>query len=633
MLRMLKIDADMEAGEHWAIAFAVGFGVLGWAVFPLGVAGYLSEGPLTVLLSAGALAAVLLRRKGRFDAPPRLDAVGRALMVLLGVVLAFDLAEGLAPPADADTLSYHFNLPKRFLESGRIEFIPLVVEGAIPMLVQMTYVPALALGGEGALTLWTMTSGWAAGVLLFILCRPHLGFNWCLAVTLVFLTTPAVVYGGGSGQVETRITLFVMTAAWATARAIETGNIRYAVLAGLGCGFFAAAKYTGLLFAAVAGIVILFHRRWLVHGAIFGAALLAAGFQWYAWNGIHTGDPVFPALFQWLGREDLVPWTKAHDLVFKQHLFKVENPLPQTLPWLVLFPFSATLGFAEAIDYPRVGFGPYGLLVLPFAALGLWRFRDRIRRGPLLTYASLAILFYGLWFFAGGSQRIRHLVPILPLFLICVTAAAARLTTEGRHLKPLLAAVAATVFLQMGGHGLFALNYLKFLVRGEDRDTFLARNIEIYESAAWINANLTAADRLYMTHRAFRYFLDVPIFFGSATQASVEMRPEKTDVRKLYRQLRSQGVTHFLLGRAGTPNIPTYPLPVNLLDRAGCLIRVKSFTARPHSRTLPTWTSALQTTDVLKLGDESCLNPRLAPSHLKRPRTLGSFQPSPRRDL
>ena len=609
---MLKIDADMEASEHWAIAFAVGFGILGWTVFPLGVAGYLSEGPLTVLLSAGALAAVLLRHKGRFDAPPRLDTVGRALMVLLGVVLVFDLVEGLAPAADADTLAYHFNLPKRFLEAGRIEFVPQPLEGAVPLLVQMTYVPALALGGERALTLWTMTSGWAAAVLLFILCRPHLGLNWCLAVTLVFLTTPAVLYGGGSGQLETRIALFVMVAAWATARAIETGNIRYAVLAGLGAGFYAGAKYIGLLFAPVGGVVLLFQRRWLAHAAMFGAAVLAAGFQWYAWNGIHTGDPVFPMLFQWLGQEDLTWWTKAHDLVFKEKYFGNENPLPRTLPWLVLFPFSVTLGFAEAIDYPRVGLGPYGLLVLPFAALGLWRFRGRIRRGPLLTYASLAILFYSLWFFAGGSQRVRHLMPVLPLMLICVTVAAERVTAGGKYRGPLLAAVAATIFLQMGGHGLFALNYLKFLARGEDRDSFLARNIDIYESAAWINANLTATDRLFMTHRAFRYFLDVPVFFGSITQASVELRPRKTDVRKVYRQLRSVGVTHLLLSRVESPNASTYLPPINLLGQAGCLIRMKSFTGRSHPRTLPTWASALQTTDVLKLRDWSCLNERPA---------------------
>ena len=33
-------------------------------------------------------------------------------------------------------------------------------------------------------------------------------------------------------------------------QAVTTGQLRYAALAGLGAGLFAAAKYTGLLFAA-----------------------------------------------------------------------------------------------------------------------------------------------------------------------------------------------------------------------------------------------------------------------------------------------------------------------------------------------------------------------------------------------
>ncbi|MDA1091607.1 MAG: glycosyltransferase family 39 protein, partial [Proteobacteria bacterium] len=423
-LRILKIDGDMNAGEHWAIAFAVGFGILGWLIFPLGISGNLSPVLLSALLIVGAVGCLLLWRPGTALTMPSLNIMGWVFLALISVVFVFDFLEAFAPPADADTLAYHFARPKQFLEDGRINFIPQVLEGAVPLGVQMTYVPALALGGELALTLWTMLSGWAAAALLFILCRRHLSLNWSLAVALIYLTTPAVIYGGGGGQVEPRIALFVMVSAWAAARALETGHLRYAVLAGLGGGFFAAAKYTGLLFAGATGGMLLFQRRWFAHGAVFGATLIAVGFQWYAWNAMHTGDPVFPMLFQWLGRDDLAFWNAAHDMVFKENYFRAENPLSHSPLSFFLFPFKATLDSAGLLDAGRVGFGPYGLLILPFAALGFWQYRDRIRRSPLLIYASLTLLFYALWFFFGGSQRIRHLLPVLPLFLICVTVAA-----------------------------------------------------------------------------------------------------------------------------------------------------------------------------------------------------------------
>ncbi len=608
VLRVLRIDGDLQAGEHWALSFAIGFGVLGWLVFPVGVSGFLSEGPLTVLLSAGALAAVLLRRTGAFLKPPRIDAVGRVLLVLLGLVFVFDLLEGLAPPADADTLAYHFAVPKQFLDAGRIDFILQPLNGAVPFGVNMTYIPAMALGGEMAVTLWTMVSGWAAAALLFVLSRPHLGFNWSLATALIFLTTPAVIYGGGSGHVETRIALFVMVAAWATVRAIQTGQTNYAVLAGLGAGFFAAAKYTGLLFAAVSGLVVVIQRRWLKNGALFGAAMLVAGFQWYAWNALHTGDPVFPMLFQWLGRDDLALWPKAHDLFFKESYFGSENPLPKTLPWLFLFPFKATLFPQVLPDAGRVGLGPFGLLVLPFAVLGVWRFRDKVRRSPLLVYAALAFLFYVTWFFVGGSQRLRHLVPILPLFLICMTVAAQRLTDKGSHRGPLLAAVVATIFIQFAGHGVFALNYFKFLAGGADHQAFLIRNVNSYVAVPWINTNLTKSDRIFIQHRQLKFYLSVPSLFGSPMQAVVELRPEKTDARTVYAQLRSGGITHFLLARKETGNDTPYVSVLNYLFRAGCLDLIKRFKGhKVRSRTLPALVSNPQTLDVLRLKDETCI--------------------------
>jgi hypothetical protein len=608
-LRALKIDADLGIGEHWALSFATGFGVLGWLVFPLGVAGYLSAAPLTALLTAGALAAVLLGRPRAFVPRPSLDALTKVLLALIGVVALFDLMEGIAPPADADSLAYHFAVPKRFLESGRIEFILRAIDGAVPFGIQMTYVPALALGGEKALTLWTMVSGWAPAFVLFVLCRRHLGLNWSLAVTLIFLTTPAVIYGGGSGQVETRIALFVMVTAWATARALETGQSRYAVLAGLGCGFFTAAKYTGLLFASAAGVVVLFQRRWLLHGMVFGFAFLAAGFQWYAWNGLHTGDPVFPMLFQWLGRDDLIFWTKAHDLVFKELYFAGEIQLPQSLLWFFLYPFKATFAYAGLPDAGRVGFGPYGLLLLPFSVLGLWRFRDRIRNSPLMTYALLAFLFYVLWFFFGGSQRIRHLLPVYPLFLICMTAAAVRLTEEKKFWDPLIASAMVVVGLQMAGHGVFALNYIKHLSQGADRQAFLLRNVNGYFAVPWINSHLAPTDKVFIHHRQLKYLLKVPSFFGTSLyQSAVELRPGMITTRAFYRELRSLGITHLLLSAVKEKGLVGYDEPYRLLDQANCLERLKRWEGKGvKSRTLPTLASSAETLDLVRLGGERCL--------------------------
>ena len=40
--------------------------------------------------------------------------------------------------------------------------------------------------------------------------RRWLSREWSLTLVLVFLTTPAVIYGGGSGHMETRVALYML---------------------------------------------------------------------------------------------------------------------------------------------------------------------------------------------------------------------------------------------------------------------------------------------------------------------------------------------------------------------------------------------------------------------------------------
>ena len=165
-----------------------------------------------------------------------------------------------------------------------------------------------------------------------------------------------------------------------------------------------------------------------------------------------------------------------------------------------------------------------------------------------------------------------------------------------------------TLSLQTAVHGLFALNYFKYLAEGMNREAFLERNVNGYSAVPWINANLNKADRIYIAERQLRYYLEIPSFFGTILQAMVELNPNMTNAQTLYRQLRQARITHFLLKRAKETNSSVYAPPLGLLDAAGCLERIKSLqTKNVFSRTLPDLFSYRPTFDVLKLRDESCL--------------------------
>lgn len=615
ILSALRIGRDLSASQLAVYGFVLGLGLLGWLVFFLGVSGSFETYPFAALLVIGTAGLGVLWKKGAkasSDHTKPFSHLEKGLLTMLGLVLLLDLVEGLAPPGDGDTLAYHFAMAKQFLAAGKIEFVPRAVDGAVPLLVQITYLPALALGGEKALTLWTMVSGWASGAVLYMLSREHLGRAWSIAVALVFLTIPAVVYGGGSGHVEVRNALFVMLGSFALGRTIDRQDIRYLILAGLSAGFFIGGKYTGLLFATACGVTLLLHRQWLSRGAIFSIAALAVGWQWYYWNWLHTGDPVFPMLYEWFGDDGKGVWNLAHQEYFKQTMAAAENAVPKNPFWFFAYPFKATLGGAGIFESGRTGFGPYVLLALPFAAAGFWRFRRAIRLGPLAGYVLILLIYYGLWFFLGASQRVRHFLPILPLLLIVVSVAAERFVSSVGWQKHLAVIVGLTLAVQVAGHSLFTLNPLRFVVGGESREHFVSRNALYFKPVPWLNANLSGHDRVLVQQRTYLYYLDIPYYLAHHNQqALLDLRPEARDVGRFFDQIEALGITYLLVSEPDLDiDAKAWPPLMRLtkgLGDAGCLQPIRKFAVeRRTSRTLPGIGTRHETLDLFRLSRHGC---------------------------
>jgi len=600
------------------VGFAIGVGLLGWLTFFLAVSGLLAPVYLIALVLPGLLGLAL--RVPPITSAEALggrqpDAVVVACAVILTVIAALDMVQAMAPPADADTLAYHFALPKQFLAAGHLQFVPRAIDGAIPLLLHMTYLVALGIGGERALTLWVMLLGWVAAWLFYGLGRGVLDRRWALMLVVLFVTTPAVVYGSGSGQIELKLALFAMVAGLAVARAVRSGDWRFACLAGLAVGFYIGAKYTGLLFAAVCGLALLVQRRWFMHGAVFGVVSLLVGSQWYLWNALNAGDPVFPLLYDWLGAKHSY-WSPEIARFLRDQWAPEENPAPRTVLWLIAYPFAATLRAIENWDSGRTGLGPYGLLALPFALFGLWRHRGRIGASPLFTYAAITLVFYVVWFFSGVSQRVRHLLPIYPFFLLCLSAAARRFVQDRGLRAPLCGAMLITIAIQSGVVAVFNLNYVRYLVSGETREHFLQRNVARFAPVPWLNANLSQHDRVLLTERQLVYHLDVPSFTASERyEHLVDLLPGSSDPRRFLAEISRLGITHILvlpsLGdfargerHFGTSELVGYTA---ILVAAGCgeVVHSEIMTA-PRSRTVPALEGNSVSSDIVRIDTANC---------------------------
>src|SRR5258708_5637766 len=331
------------------------------------------------------------RAPGRM--PPTISPIIALLALLTAVIIGFDLIEALAPPADADSLAYHFALPKQYVAAQRVTFIPRAVDGSPPLLLHMTYTLALGLGGEAAMTVWSTMIGWLPAWLLYAVSRRFLAPAWALALAVLFLETPAVVYSGAAGHVEVKLAGFALVAAIAAADSIRLSDARYAVLAGLAAGFFVAAKYNGLIFAGAIGLALLPQRHWLRAGLVYGVTVIAVGWQWYAWTYANSGDPMFPLLYGWLGATDGF-WSPGVADSFSTVKFGEDAPAPHNFLWLLAYPFLATFDGIPIWDSARTGLGPFLVLALPFAAGGVWHRRRDIPLHPLTTIPLIALGFH-----------------------------------------------------------------------------------------------------------------------------------------------------------------------------------------------------------------------------------------------
>ena len=588
VLAGLGARPHLPAAERPVWALVLGMGVIGWLLFFPGLVGLLT--PLSAgIVCAIGLPGLWLLRPGLSGSLSRPCGVEWALLAALAVVMGLNLLQALSPPADADSMAYHFANIRDILRTGHLPFVARAVDGAIPQLLHLTYLPALGLGSERGLTLWCMASGWAVALLTFVLARRVLARPWALAVALVLMTTPAMVYGAGTGQMEARLAALVLGALFAAAAARrDEAALPMALLSGLLAGFAAGAKVTGLLPLGVCGLVVISRRGGLKPALAYGLAGLAAGAQWYGWNWWNSGDPVFPILWPLLHYDNGL-WNQAQQSFFTSIMAESEILLPRTPFWWAAYPF-----YASVIDHPtfesgRTGLGPLPLLLPPFALAGCWLKRRQLSASALLPVVLGLVGIYSLWFLLGPSQRLRHLLPLLAPALIVMTAAAQRSSLVLPGLRtPLMAAFAVTLAVQISGTGVFSVKFLRGL--GQDRDTFLSHNVAGYDAVRWINANLPANARIGTLERQILYLMDPPSFLlHPVYQAQVDLRPEAMDERRFAQQLAAVGVTHVLYAQA----LPQYEVPPvqvmsESLIRQGCASLVRYFPLiRLGSRSLP----------------------------------------------
>ena len=565
---------------------------LGWvfvSIFMfLGLAAQLPQ-PAYLLLWLGVLGWVTTWRLPIKQAP----CIWAPFMVA-GGVMALHLVGASMPPVEADSLAYHFALPKLFVEQGRLVFQPIAVDYAVPLLTQSSWAAALMLGGERAMmALAWLTSGMAAAM-VGVLGAQFLSRAWAGWAAVLVLTLPVFSYGFVAGTVELRLVGMVALGLWALLHYQQTKRRGYFWLAGISAGGLVAMKFFGLFLGFLLGVVALVLNRTRPFAQQIGLAVGFAGVcvlvcaPFYGWLWLAGGSPLFPVgcgtVFT------CFDWPAAQTEVFDQFVAGTRAGYGQGLLDWLQYPLTATWQ-GSLFENGRTGVGAVLLWGSVMTAGALWFSRPRIWRGKISPLWLLALVFVGyfaLWFFLGASTKVRHLLPVLPLGLLIGMALVQGVWGHGPVagrwlLRGLLVVVLG---LQLAAVAAVNIAAIKAVVNHTPKAAYISQNVAP-AAALPLLVNLDENAQLFHTNlRQLNYYLPVQYGYGYPYYQGTVPLMIDTPIA-VWQALKHQGYTHWL-AQAGAVNRQDV-LTQQVLVHADCLLPVGSAATQAYaSRTLRT---------------------------------------------
>jgi len=342
VLKVLELD-NQDAGIRILFSLGLGLTELSLSVLILGLLGFLNRWVFVALLAAMAGAGVICLLRGRKHTDNEKSSNNKtsgaafwlAMLIIplaMLAVLAAMLPAGILWDHDGrgyDALEYHLQLPREYMEAGRIGRVDHNVYSNFPANAELLYLLAMVLKGDaiegmylGQLLNLALAGIFAAGV--YFLARrwgqigaviaamavagPQLFFvatnayAECYMLLMFLLALGCVFYGTSNEKAETT------SCEW-----------RWFLLAGIFAGAACGSKYMAVVMVlpvvVLAGIALA--KRKLSSTAVLLAGSLVIFSPWLIKNVCYRSNPIFPLAAKQLGQDNwneqqVDRWNRAH---------------------------------------------------------------------------------------------------------------------------------------------------------------------------------------------------------------------------------------------------------------------------------------------------------------------------------
>jgi len=550
---------DSDPAEALGVHGLAGLGILGLLTLFVGIVpdglkwGVFVVGAVSV---AGLAFVAKTFSEGRFKfAKPQ----GPVLLFVLAITICvvFALVGVLAPSdtLDWDTLAYHLAVPKIWMASGQIHYIPFIHQSNFPYTVENLFIWGLTWGGQSGAKAFTLSFFVYGLIAIFGVTRSRYGSLAGWWASLAFATIPVVLWESGTGYIDVPHGLFGGLGVLFAARAISDEKDRSSlVLSGIMLGFDAGTKYTGLQTIGVVCFTFLVAyslRKHAVEGlkaaVLVGVVAGAVGGSWYLKNVALTGNPVFPFFYEKFGGKG---WDQRRADTYRneQQNFGAGSIATRHNPTEL---GNAVLGLAyQPGRYVNPGeekgngtpLGAVGVVIL--CAGLLWAIGGKLGsyESSILGVVGLSLL---MWFFL--SQQSRYVVPLSVPLVVLAGGAIERLKMGKLLMGVVIAQAAYSLYLVYSQRFEMQSQAAFGKVSPEDYQT---QTIGFYESSQGINKQV-GTGKVALYDEVFGFLLDVPYVWANPPHSLLIPYDSLNDGAAYAQAMKKVGFTHIYISTSG----------------------------------------------------------------------------------
>jgi hypothetical protein len=413
----------LTPGERLVWSFALGSFTISITLTALGFAGFFTRYAGYVVLTL-SLTAVFFRPKKlaaevnnlyeslrRFIKKANTWELRVPLLVLILLSLYF-LIIALAPEYRYDSLFYHLELPKRYIEAGRITYEHDIIQSAFPAAWDILYGYGLLIATETVSKLLAFTAGVCTLVAVYSAGRRLFGGRAGVFAVLIIAVTPFFAEYWSNAMADIPFALFLTLGALTLVYG-RKHIYRAAIIAGILLGFATASRLQGLILAPVIFVVYVaviastgrgLKRTLSALVIVFGVAIIIT-VPWYVRNLLATGSIIGYVGTDVSRFEEWRTGSIADSFLSSiRQYFEAESFRGPGGPWYtkLLIPFRLT--FSPGM-WGQGTLGPLYLAFLP----GVFFVRKHRRR--LWLFVGIIGLALLAWVVLLKETNVRYLIP------------------------------------------------------------------------------------------------------------------------------------------------------------------------------------------------------------------------------